>query len=282
MNDNTPPPFFTIITATRNVAVTLPRLLSSLAEQTCRDFELIIQDGASTDDTVHIAEQWRERLPRLSIASEKDTGIYDAWNKALLQAHGIWCIFLGADDYLDSPTVIKSAKDILWAVPEHFIFAAGHGQVVFSDGTIHCIQNVDLTRSEELLRVGAPVCHPALFYRRQLFATDAFNTCLRVAADYEFLCRYWDPAHVYVLNFMVSNMVIGGVSSNAKTRILTLRETMPIAKKRFGTVPQELQILYIKSLIHAGLHSILGEKWGNALYDILRRLNGKESFWGRT
>ena len=45
-------PFFTIITATYNTAATLPRLLDSLAEQTCRDFALIIQDGASTDDTV--------------------------------------------------------------------------------------------------------------------------------------------------------------------------------------------------------------------------------------
>jgi glycosyltransferase involved in cell wall biosynthesis len=49
-------PFFTIITATYNAAATLPRLLDSLSEQTCRDFELIIQDGASTDDTVAVAE----------------------------------------------------------------------------------------------------------------------------------------------------------------------------------------------------------------------------------
>jgi glycosyltransferase involved in cell wall biosynthesis len=60
-------PFFTIITATYNAAATLPRLLDSLAAQTCRDFELVIQDGASTDATAAIAEAYRERLCRPSL-----------------------------------------------------------------------------------------------------------------------------------------------------------------------------------------------------------------------
>ncbi|MDR3362753.1 MAG: glycosyltransferase [Desulfovibrio sp.] len=76
-------PFFTIITATRNAAATLPRLLDFLACQTCRDFELVIQDGASTDGTVGLAEAYRDLLPALSLDSAPDRGIYDAWNKAL-------------------------------------------------------------------------------------------------------------------------------------------------------------------------------------------------------
>ena len=85
-------PLFTIITAAYNAAATLPRLLDSLAGQTCRDFELIIQDGASKDDTVAMAESYRHKLPALSLASEPDTGIYDAWNKALSRVRGEWVL----------------------------------------------------------------------------------------------------------------------------------------------------------------------------------------------
>ena len=85
----------TIITATYNATATLPRLLESLATQTCQDFELIIQDGASKDDTVAVAESYRHRLPALSLASEPDTGIYDAWNKALSRVRGEWVLVFG-------------------------------------------------------------------------------------------------------------------------------------------------------------------------------------------
>ena len=64
------PPFFTIITATYNAAATLPRLLESLAAQTCRDFVWVAQDGASNDDTLAVIEQWRERLDLVLIARQ--------------------------------------------------------------------------------------------------------------------------------------------------------------------------------------------------------------------
>lgn len=56
-------PFFSIVTATYNAEKTLPRLLNSLAAQTCRDFSWIMQDGASKDTTLAVAERYRSRLP---------------------------------------------------------------------------------------------------------------------------------------------------------------------------------------------------------------------------
>ena len=97
------PPFFTIITSTYNASATLPRLLDSLASQTCRDFNWIVQDGASSDATMQIVEQYHDRLPEILADSGRDKGIYDAWNKALdhwKDNLGEWIIFLGADDTL--------------------------------------------------------------------------------------------------------------------------------------------------------------------------------------
>ena len=92
------PPFFTIITSTYNAAATLPRLLDSLASQTCRDFNWIVQDGASSDATIQIVEQYRDRLPEVLADSGKDSGIYDAWNKAIdrwQDKMGEWVLFFG-------------------------------------------------------------------------------------------------------------------------------------------------------------------------------------------
>lgn len=79
------PPFFTIITSTYNAEKALPPLLESLASQTCHDFNWIVQDGSSSDATMQIVEQYRNRLPEILADSRKDRGIYDAWNKALDQ-----------------------------------------------------------------------------------------------------------------------------------------------------------------------------------------------------
>ena len=77
------PPFFSIITSTYNAEETLPPLLESLASQTCRDFNWIVQDGSSSDATMQLVEGYRDRLPEIFADSRKDCGIYDAWNKAL-------------------------------------------------------------------------------------------------------------------------------------------------------------------------------------------------------
>ena len=65
-------PFFSVITSTYNAAATLPRLLDSLSAQTCRDFNWIVQDGASTDATMEIVEHYRPRLPAVLEKNKKD------------------------------------------------------------------------------------------------------------------------------------------------------------------------------------------------------------------
>ena len=121
-------PFFTIITSTYNAAATLPRLLDSLASQTCRDFNWIVQDGASSDNTMQIVEQYRDHLPEILANSDKDSGIYDAWNKAIDRWQdnmGEWVLFLGADDRLVSEDILAKVQEQISNLPEDIIFAAG-------------------------------------------------------------------------------------------------------------------------------------------------------------
>ena len=76
-------PFFTIIIPTYNSSSTLDIALSSIVNQTYKNFEVLIIDGISTDSTLDIARRYQKEFPNLIITSKRDEGIYDAINKAI-------------------------------------------------------------------------------------------------------------------------------------------------------------------------------------------------------
>jgi glycosyltransferase involved in cell wall biosynthesis len=93
-------PFFTVITATFNAGALFDRTFASIAAQTWRNFEWIVIDGGSREDTVariraarHLITYWQ---------SEPDRGIADAWNKGLEIARGQHILFLNAGDTYDA------------------------------------------------------------------------------------------------------------------------------------------------------------------------------------
>jgi glycosyltransferase involved in cell wall biosynthesis len=87
-----------IITATFNAVTDLPRLIESLVNQVDKDFEWVVADGGSTDGSLSLLESLKGINLKLSI--EKDFGIYDALNRAIVQSQADYYLILGADDYL--------------------------------------------------------------------------------------------------------------------------------------------------------------------------------------
>ena len=105
-------PLFSIITVTYNAESTLPPTLESVREQTCSLYEYIVMDGVSKDKTLKLAID--AGIPQAKISSSKDTGIYDAMNKAIDIATGEYLIFLNAGDTFHSAdTLDKIAKTIM-------------------------------------------------------------------------------------------------------------------------------------------------------------------------
>ena len=87
-----------IIIATYNAEKVLKRCLDSIVTQKTGNVEVLIVDGNSTDSTMEIVQSYGTDVDYS--LSEKDKGIYDAWNKALKVAKGDWIMFLGSDDYI--------------------------------------------------------------------------------------------------------------------------------------------------------------------------------------
>lgn len=224
-------PFFTIITATYNAAATLPRLLDSLAHQTCRDFNWIVQDGVSQDNTMAIVEQYRNRLPEVLAYSEKDSGIYDAWNKAIERWSdriGEWVLFLGADDILVDAHVLENVKNSIKNISTDVIFAAG--DLIHFDYSKNIGKFVRLKDSYECFSkrdFKLPMPHSSLFTRREIITSTKFDTYFKVSGDYDFLLKTFNNQYqLHIIHVLVTQMSRGGISDSDDTIFMRFYESL--------------------------------------------------------
>ena len=105
-------PFITIITAALNSEATIKKTLESVTNQTFQDFEHIVIDGGSRNETLEILKKY-ENTYNLAWISEPDNGIADAMNKGIDLATGDYILFLHSDDYLVNSSVLKRASEYL-------------------------------------------------------------------------------------------------------------------------------------------------------------------------
>ncbi len=185
-------PLFSIIVPTLNVATTLHASLDSVARQTYSDYQVIIVDGGSADGTTDIANRFSPTLgTRLVVHSGRDKGAYDAMNRGVSLASGVWLLFLGADDALyEAETLGRVASFIAEHEPSDLVY----GDVIMRSNSSRYAGAFDLDR----LLFEQNICHQAIFYRRELFAgIGPYNLRYRLWADWDFNIRcFSNPALV--------------------------------------------------------------------------------------
>lgn len=198
-------PRFSIIIPTYNAARTLKASLESIINQSFKDFEIVIVDGESSDNTLQVLHECQ--LQNTLILSEKDNGVYDAMNKGIKIANGEWLYFMGSDDTFFNKSVLESLNshtndeyDIIYGnsvwVPENLIEAGEWNHSRFLQ------QNIN---------------HQRIFYRAGLFGKfGLFNTKYQIASDNELNIRFFCSPHIkkkYV-DFNIANYHSGGLSAN--------------------------------------------------------------------
>lgn len=95
-----------IITVCYNSANTIEDTFKSIEAQTYENIEYIVVDGVSKDNTLEIAEKYKNIITHL--ISEKDSGLYDAMNKGITLASGGVIGILNSDDlYCDNNAIEK-------------------------------------------------------------------------------------------------------------------------------------------------------------------------------
>jgi glycosyltransferase involved in cell wall biosynthesis len=210
-------PRISIIVATWNAANTFERCLRSVVEQSFTDWELLVVDGASTDGTVELITEHRERISWWQ--SKKDNGIYDAWNQALGHARGEYVTFLGADDTWHAPDTLTKAFDAIGN--NHYDLVTGRGALVDTLGLRYHEFGNAWSYKGVMRRM--TICHPGALHRRDLFIRfGTFDTSYFISADYDFILRL--PANIRVLHLstVLADIADGGISRSR--RWLMLRE----------------------------------------------------------
>lgn len=102
----------TIFTPTYNRAYRLPALYESLQRQTCRDFEWLVVDDGSTDNTPALFEQWaKEANFTLRYLQQPNGGKHRAINRGAQEAQGEWFFIVDSDDYLTDDAVEKIVRE---------------------------------------------------------------------------------------------------------------------------------------------------------------------------
>lgn len=161
--------------------------ISSILEQSFKDFELLVIDGLSSDSTAEVVKYFKKIDNRVSLISEKDEGIYDAMNKGIRLAKGEWLYFMGSDDELYHSKVLEE----MFTDPELLKNDLIYGNVKIRDTEIVYNYKYDLFKL-----FYTNICHQAIFTKKAVFEKiGPFNTKFKQLADWDFNIQCWlDPA----------------------------------------------------------------------------------------
>ena len=257
---NVPAPLVSIITVCLNVREDIEATIQSVLSQTYERIEYIIIDGVSTDGTLEVIEQYRDRLGRF--ISEKDKGISDAFNKGIGLAQGEIVGILNAGDVYHSETVAATVKRLS---NERYGFS--YGDCVFIEPSGRRFKLQGDVRYQESIEYRMPALnHPTVFVKKWVYEKHGgFYDNWRLAMDYELLLRFHKASvrGVYIPGTL-AYMPRDGVSQ--RRHIGALREQREISIE-YGFSPIRAKLYYAlylfrfyvrKLLEKAGLLSLLG------------------------
>lgn len=228
-----------IIVATYNSADTLADTLDSILRQTYRNYEVVLCDGASQDDTMRVVDRYRERFGnRLNAVSEKDNGIYDAMNKGIDRATGDIVGILNSDDFYTSDDVLERIVDTFRSIP---LLEAVYGDV-------HYVKPTNLQRPvryyssrcfrPRYMRMGFMPAHPSFYCLRELYSIyGKYRLDYKVAADFDQLFRmlYIHRIRARYIDMDFVTMRTGGASNSGLKSHIQIISDHARAMRSYGT-----------------------------------------------
>ena len=213
---------FSIITVCFNSEKTIKDTIESVIGQNYLDFEYIIVDGGSQDNTLSIIESYHRSITK--IISEEDRGMYDALNKGIKLASGNLIGILHSDDVFADENVVSSIAEVFT-----------HNQVDVVWGDVVFIDKRDKIRrlysgsgiSPLSFEHGIMPPHPAVFIRKDCYEKHGyFNIKYKIASDYDLLLRFLKLNNLkyYYLSKVLVKMRIGGISNRSISNIIELNK----------------------------------------------------------
>jgi len=205
-------PLISIIIPSFNKGDKIESLLLSIKEQEYTNFQIIIIDGGSTDQTETVIKKFGPLI--YYRVSEKDNGIFDAMNKGIAKAKGDWLFFIGCDDKLHDRQVLSSIFGNKELGSEKIIYGKIYNNHLKQTAGEEIKDKADLLTSN--------LWHQAIFYHKDVFErTGMYETKYKIAGDSVFnktlYCNYdlkWKFVDRVITDFDGS-----GISSFAQDKV---------------------------------------------------------------
>ena len=235
----------TYVTVTYNAADVLQRTLDSVLAQDYPDIVHIIIDGASTDGTQEMVNDYIESSNdsgnghRIQLMSEPDKGIYDAMNKGLRSLDGDYVCFLNAGDFLPaSDTVSRIAAAVAESAP-----AVLYGDTDIVDAEGRFLHHRRLAPPENLtwksFRHGMLVCHQAFYARTDFAIATPYDQQYRYSADVDWCIRIMKAADKEKVPLQNLHMVVANYTEEGQTTLHhreSLKERYRVMERHYGRV----------------------------------------------
>lgn len=218
-------PLFSIIVVSYNASTLIRDTINSILKQTYDDYEIVVKDACSKDDTI-------EQIPdsdKIRLFQSNDTGIYDGMNQAIKVANGKFLHFLNCGDVFSDENVLQ--KVAIYIKKNNINNGIVYGNSMMSNGIR---KQPSVIRAFFLFRT--PLCHQSMFFAKSVFDDyGLYNLEYKIASDYDCTLKaFRNGVQFSYINITICDYLGGGVSESEKGVQLKKQEYKQIHKEYYS------------------------------------------------
>lgn len=211
---------YSIITINYNNRDGLRNTIESIINQSYKDYEFIVIDGGSTDGSVDIINEYKDRITYW--VSEKDNGIYHAMNKGVKAAHGEYLSFINSGDMLFNEHVLEDCLPYLkWDIVH------GIAENINTPVATLCLIKIPGKKDP----FSPTLHHQACLFKKELFDNEQYDESYKIVSDWKF---YIEQILFYNCSFYrmpVKNAMCEGEGVSEKGKALGIKERISVLKE---------------------------------------------------
>lgn len=198
-------PLFSIIVVSYNASELIKDTINSILMQTFDDYEIVVKDACSEDDTI-------EQIPvdsRIRLYKSTDSGIYDGMNQAITMADGQFLHFLNCGDVFYSDDVL--AKIAVMIEEKGIVDGIIYGDSMMKNGLR---KQPSVVTPFFLYRT--PMCHQSMFFSKTVFLENGlYDLNYKIVADYDCTLKaFRSGVSFFYIHIPVCYYLGGGVSES--------------------------------------------------------------------
>lgn len=261
-------PLISVVTVVRNREKVIERCVRSVLSQSFKDFEYLIKDGNSTDNTVEIISKYNRQIQYFETSPDKS--LYDAMNIATQHATGEWVYYLQSDDMLLDSTVLEQVAPYLQNSKADLVY--GTALLEFDWNVIKTLH----ANPVETMWKHMPFCHQALFLRTEIAKRHPFDLTYTSAADYDQVYKLYSLGHTFeIIPVTVAKLSAGGLSDTK--RIAGLKQVGQIKRKYDKNIWHHIlhQVYILKSDLRLRIRNLLPTSLVKKVFQLRQKFTEK-------